>query len=89
MLLKRTIKLLNYLLVGFTKFLNGVLSSISKVISPTWESFFYSFEKAKYICGKNLTTDNSRHEFQRLSSLLSTSLDLHIPPNLELILENW
>ena len=48
--------ILNYLLVGFTKFLNGILSSIRKVMSPTWESIFYLCEKAKYFCGKNLST---------------------------------
>ena len=51
--------------------------------------FFYLLEKAKYFCGKNLSTKEFWHEFQRLSSWLSTSLDLHIPSNFELILEKW
>ena len=44
--------------------------------------FFYSFEKAKYFCGKNIPIDE-------LSSRLSASLGLHKPPNLELIVGNW
>ena len=46
-------KFLNYLLFGFSKFLNGILSSMWKIIFSTWESIFYLFEKAKYVCGKN------------------------------------
>ena len=51
--------------------------------------FFYLFEKVKCFCGRNLLTKEFRHKFQRLLSWLSTSLDLQIPPNLELILGNW
>ena len=56
---------------------------------PQYGSQFFLFEKAKYFCGKNLSTEEFCHELQRLSSWLSTSLDLHIPPNLELILGKW
>ena len=46
-------KFLNYLLFGFSQFLNGILSSMWKIIFSTWESIFYLFEKDKYVCGKN------------------------------------
>ena len=46
-------KFLNYLLFGFSQFLNGILLSMWKIIFSTWESIFYLFEKAKYVCGKN------------------------------------
>ena len=59
------------------------------VISPTCESIFYLFEKAKYFYAKNLSIEEFWHESERLLSGLSTSLDLQIPPNLELILGNW
>ena len=42
-------KFLSYFLVEFTKFLDGIISSISKV---------------KYFCGKNLPTEEFWHEFQ-------------------------
>ena len=49
-------KFLNYLLAGFTKFLNGIPSSIQKVISPKLESicfiFFFFFEKSKCFLDK-------------------------------------
>ena len=80
-------KFLNELLVGFTKFLNRILSSISKSHIPKYESI-YLFEKARYFCGKNLSIEEFWHECERLLSGLSTSLDLQIPPNLELILGN-
>ena len=82
-------KFLNYLLVGFTNFLIEFYQVYQKVISPTCGSIFYLFEKARYFCAKNSSVEEFWHEFERLLSGLSTSLDLHIPPNLELILGNW
>ena len=38
---------------------------------------------------KNLSAEEFGHGFQRLSSWLSSSLHLHIPSNLEIILRNW
>ena len=55
-------KFLNYFLVVLSKFLNGILSSIWKVISPTWDSIFLLFEKAKYFCGKNISTEEFWHD---------------------------
>ena len=45
----------NYLQVGFTKFLNRILSGISKSHIPTCESIFYLFEKAMKM--KNLESN--------------------------------
>ena len=81
-------KFLNYHLVGFTKFLNRILSSISESHIPNMWVNFYLFEKARYFCAKNWSIEEFWHEFERLLSGLPTSLDLHIPPNLELILGN-
>ena len=78
----------NYLLLGPTKFHHGVPSNIWKVISPTWKSIFLIKSK-KIFCGENLSTEDFWHKFHRLSSLLSTLLDVYIPPNPELILGNW
>ena len=50
-------KFLNYLLVWFTKFLNRILSSMSKSHIPTCESIFYLFEKARYFCADNLSIE--------------------------------
>ena len=75
--------------LGLQNFLIEVCQVYQKVISPTCESIFYLFEKARYFCAKNLSIEEFWHEFERLLSGLSTSLDLHIPPNLELILGNW
>ena len=75
--------------LGLQNFLIEVCQVYQKVISPTCESIFYLFEKARYFCAKNLSIEEFWHEFERLLSGLSTSLDLHIPSNLELILGNW
>ena len=46
------------LLVGFTKFLNLIPSSIWKVISPTWESVFFIYlKKPNIFVEKNLPTE--------------------------------
>ena len=55
--------------------------TLQSYVSPEWGF--------KYFCGKNLSIEEFLHEFQRFSSWLSTSLDLQIPSNLELILGNW
>ena len=81
-------KFQNYFLVEFTKFLDGILSSISKVISPIWESIFLLLEKAKYFLGKKINW-RTLTWCQILLFWLSISLGLHIPPNLELIQRNW
>ena len=52
-------------------------------------SFFIHLKKPNIFVEKNLPTEEFWNEFQRLQYWLSTSLDLHIPPNLELILGNW
>ena len=49
-------KFLNYFLVGFIKFLDGIISSISKV---------------NCFCGNNLSMEEFWHELQSLSSWLS------------------
>ena len=74
--------------MGLQNFLIEFYQVYQKVISPTCESIFYLFEKARYFCAKNLSIEEFWHEFERLLSGLPTSLDLHIPPNLELVLGN-
>ena len=81
-------KFLNYFLVGFTKLLNRILSSIWKVKSPTWDLIFLLFEKAKFLW-KECINWRILTWFQMLLSWLSTSLGLHISPNSELIQRNW
>ena len=51
----------NYLLVGFTKFLDGIISTISKV---------------KYFCGKNLSTERILTWTPKLA-LLAVNLETH------------
>ena len=82
-------KLLNYLLVGLQNFLIEFCQVYQKVISPTRKSIFYLLEKTRYFCVYNLSIEEFWHKFERLLSGLSASLDLNIPPNLELILGNW
>ena len=60
--LKRTITQTNFWITS-TKFLNRILSSIWKVISQTQDSIFL-FEKAKYLCGKIVSTEEFWHDFK-------------------------
>ena len=82
-------KFLNDLLVGFTKFLHGILSSIWKAIPQHGTRFFLFIWKSQIFLRKECINWRILIWFQRLSSWLSTSLGLHIQPNSELILENW
>ena len=52
-------------------------------------SFFIYLKKPNIFVEKNLPNGEFWNEFQRLRYWLPTSLDLHISPNWELILENW
>ena len=56
----------------------------------TWELIFFDLfkRKKKFFFGENLSTEEFRHKFHRLSSSPSTPLDLYILPNIELILRN-
>ena len=79
-------KFINYALVEFKKFLNVILESMSKVMSSKWKSIFLFIWKSQIFLWKEFI---KCYEFHRLSSWLSTSVDLHLPSSLELILENW
>ena len=59
-------KFLNYFLVGFTKFLNGILSSIGKVISSTWDSIFYYLRKPNI----SVERKNQLKNFDMISKLV-------------------
>ena len=92
MLLKRTITQTNYYITSclcLQNFLIEFYQVYQKVISPKCESILYLFEKARHFCAKNISVQGFWHEFERLLSGLSTSLNLHIPHNLELTLGNW
>ena len=57
-------KFLNYFLVEFTKFINGILSGIWKAIPQHETQLFYLFEKAKYFRGKNVSNEEFLHDFK-------------------------
>ena len=78
MWLKRTTTQTNFKITS-TKFFNGILSSILKVISPTWDSIFL-LEKAKYFCRKNVSTEEFWHGFKgcHLGCLLLLVYTYHV-----------
>lgn len=64
---------------------------VSKNLLPKHSNqiFSFGFEKAQYFSRQNLSTEGFWHEFQKPTGWMSSSLELYITRNLQLILANW
>ena len=60
-----------------------------KSVIPNMGINFFLYLKQKHFCGENFSAREFWNEFVGLTSWRSAFLDLHTPPNSEIMLGNW